>query len=131
MATDAGGRLSELGEFAFLERLRALPSADRDVDLGIGDDCAIVRAGGRRWLLTTDALVEGVHFRWRWDDPAGHGRRAFAFDREARALERQHAVSRPIQIGLNRGSARSRLQLLGARDGDRRCEQTPRIRAAY
>ena len=78
MATDAGGRLSELGEFAFLERLRALPSPDRDVDLGIGDDCAIVRAGGRRWLLTTDALVEGVHFRWRWDDPAGHGRRAFA-----------------------------------------------------
>jgi len=72
---ERAGRLSEL---AFIERLRALPGGDRDVELGIGDDCAIVRAGGRRLLLTTDALVEDVHFRWRWDGPAGIGRRAFA-----------------------------------------------------
>jgi len=68
----------ERGEFAFIERLRALPRGNRDVELGIGDDCAIVRAGGRRLLLTTDALVEDVHFRWSWDGPAGLGRRAFA-----------------------------------------------------
>jgi thiamine-monophosphate kinase len=31
--------------------------------VGIGDDCAVIPAGpGTSWLITTDALVEGVHF---------------------------------------------------------------------
>jgi len=30
--------------------------------LGIGDDCAIVRAGALDWLYTTDMLIENVHF---------------------------------------------------------------------
>jgi thiamine-monophosphate kinase len=71
-------RLSEIGEFGFLERLRSLRIPRRDVELGIGDDCAVVRAGRRRLLLTTDALVENVHFRWAWDTPAGLGERSFA-----------------------------------------------------
>jgi thiamine-monophosphate kinase len=29
---------------------------------GIGDDCAVIRLGRRKYLVTTDALVEGVHF---------------------------------------------------------------------
>jgi thiamine-monophosphate kinase len=70
--------LSDIGEFGFLDRLRALRIPRRDVDLGIGDDCAIVRAGRKRLLLTTDALVEDVHFRWAWDSAPGLGERAFA-----------------------------------------------------
>jgi thiamine-monophosphate kinase len=70
--------LSEVGEIAFLAALRRLRVADRDVEVGIGDDCAVVRAGRGRWLLTTDALVEDVHFRWRWQSPRMLGRRAFA-----------------------------------------------------
>jgi thiamine-monophosphate kinase len=70
--------LSEIGEFGFLERLRRLRIPRRGVELGIGDDCAVVRAGRRPLLLTTDALVENVHFRWAWDTPAGLGQRAFA-----------------------------------------------------
>ncbi len=71
-------RLAEIGEFGFLEHLRTLRIPRRDVELGIGDDCAVVRAGRRRLLLTTDALVENVHFRWAWDTPAGLGERSFA-----------------------------------------------------
>ena len=71
-------RLSEVGEIAFLDALRRLRVANRDVEVGIGDDCAVVRAGRGRWLLTTDALVEDVHFHWRWQTPRMLGRRAFA-----------------------------------------------------
>src|SRR2546423_5263566 len=77
LAADRVVRLSELGEFGFIERLRRLERRHPAVDVGIGDDCAVVRVGRRRVLLTTDALVEGVHFRWSWDRPAGLGRRAF------------------------------------------------------
>ncbi|MGH7899271.1 MAG: thiamine-phosphate kinase, partial [Candidatus Binatia bacterium] len=70
--------LDEVGEFGFLSGLVTLRTASRDVELGIGDDSAIVRVGRSRVLLTTDALIEGVHFRRRWDSPFGLGLRAFA-----------------------------------------------------
>jgi len=70
--------LGDVGEIRFLERLRKLRIPRRDVVVGIGDDCAVVRVGGRRLLVTTDALVEDVHFRWRWQSARDLGRRAFA-----------------------------------------------------
>jgi thiamine-monophosphate kinase len=73
-----GRRLSDVGEFGFLAGLAKLRTPRRGVELGIGDDCAIVRLGGSRILLTTDALIEGVHFRRRWDSAFGLGLRAFA-----------------------------------------------------
>jgi thiamine-monophosphate kinase len=71
-------RFSDLGEFGLIRRLTRLVGPRDDVEVGIGDDCAVVRVRDRRLLLTTDALVEGVHFRRSWDRPAGLGRRAFA-----------------------------------------------------
>ncbi|MGQ9511838.1 thiamine-phosphate kinase [Thermodesulfitimonas sp.] len=56
-------KLSELGEFGLIARLTADIKTDAAVIKGVGDDAAVLRCG-RRWLLfTTDALVEGVHFR--------------------------------------------------------------------
>ena len=69
---------SDLGEFGLIRRLTSLVGSRDDVQVGIGDDCAVVRVGNRRLLLTTDALVEGVHFRRSWDRPGGLGHRAFA-----------------------------------------------------
>jgi thiamine-monophosphate kinase len=55
--------LRQLGERGLIERLRRLLPRGRGVVAGIGDDCAVVRAGrGRLLLLKTDAVVEGVHF---------------------------------------------------------------------
>jgi thiamine-monophosphate kinase len=71
-------RLSQLGEFGFIDRLRKLRLPRRGVEVGIGDDCAVVLVDRRRLLLTTDALIEEVHFRRAWDTYAGLGRRAFA-----------------------------------------------------
>lgn len=81
--TDGGRRtrsktLADLGEFGLIARLRRLGAVGGAVETGIGDDCAVVRVGGRRLLITTDALVEDVHFRLGWDSFAGLGRRAFA-----------------------------------------------------
>jgi thiamine-monophosphate kinase len=71
-------RLSELGEDAFLRELpKRFPGAG--VVLGIGDDAAILDPpAGERLLLTTDSLVEGVHFVRRWMPPKFLGRKAVA-----------------------------------------------------
>ena len=57
--------------------MRSLPRAGRDVLLGPGDDAAALRVGGTTLLVTTDALVEGVHFRAGWYSPRALGARAY------------------------------------------------------
>lgn len=78
-------KLRELGEFAFLSALRArvaqrvdsaVPGGPR-VLLGLGDDCAAVSFSGSV-LLTTDALIEEVHFRRSWTSLRTLGHKAFA-----------------------------------------------------
>jgi thiamine-monophosphate kinase len=37
---------------------------------GLGDDAYLHSVGGETWAVTTDASVEGVHYRLDWTDPA-------------------------------------------------------------
>lgn len=57
-------KLGDLGEFGFIERVASLFSSHLpEGTLGIGDDCAILPGGDDKALLvTTDSLIEGVHF---------------------------------------------------------------------
>ena len=76
---DLSVRLRDLGEFGLIDRIAraAGRSARARVVLGIGDDAAVLRLRrGEDAVLTTDALVEGVHFRWRSESPAHIGFRA-------------------------------------------------------
>src|SRR5688500_12654022 len=69
-----------LGERALLARLLArLPRPSPTVLVGPGDDAAVV-AGSRneRLVVTTDAVVEGVHFSRAHSTPADIGHRALA-----------------------------------------------------
>jgi thiamine-monophosphate kinase len=59
-------KLSRLGEFGLIERLRRTTPPGRGVRLGIGDDAAWVETRSGSCLLTTDLLIEGVHFDLKW-----------------------------------------------------------------
>lgn len=57
--------ISDLGEFALIDRMQAVlgTPGDNDVLSGIADDAAVYRIGeGRVHVVTTDALIEAVHF---------------------------------------------------------------------
>jgi len=57
---------------------RNTPSAE-GVAVGIGDDCAVLEpTAGHRLLATTDLLLEDVHFRRRYAEPADIGWKSVA-----------------------------------------------------
>ena len=55
--------VAEIGENALIRQLSRLVPGRADVVAGIGDDCAVVRVGGRYdLLLKSDPVIERVHF---------------------------------------------------------------------
>ncbi len=70
--------VGELGEFGVIARIERIASrSGRAVELGIGDDAAVLKPPpGERLLVSTDAHVEGVHFRWKTTAAVTVGRRA-------------------------------------------------------
>jgi thiamine-monophosphate kinase len=55
--------INELGEFGLIDRISSrFAVTNASSKLGIGDDAAIVDAGDQQVLVSTDMLVEGVHF---------------------------------------------------------------------
>jgi thiamine-monophosphate kinase len=55
--------LSQLGEFALIDHLtKDFPLQQPSSVLGIGDDAAVVKCTDKNLVVSTDMLVEGVHF---------------------------------------------------------------------
>lgn len=72
--------VSDLGERALIARLHArLPATPPYVRIGIGDDAAVLAPErGTQDVLTTDSLVEQVHFRRDWTAPDAIGHKSLA-----------------------------------------------------
>src|SRR5207248_11603693 len=68
------------GEGEIIAAIRArVPPPPNWLRIGIGDDAAVVQPErGALEILTTDALVEGIHFDRRFSDPADIGWKALA-----------------------------------------------------
>lgn len=54
--------LSELGEFGLIKHIASEIPLYNDTAIGVGDDCAVINAREEQTLVSTDMLVEGVHF---------------------------------------------------------------------
>lgn len=73
-------KISELGELGLIDRIRTLFDREADgVVKGIGDDAAVINTGNRNLtLITTDMLLEGVHFDLGYTSPHHLGEKALA-----------------------------------------------------
>jgi thiamine-monophosphate kinase len=55
--------IEQLGEFGLIRRLtQEIKHQQSSTLLGIGDDAAVIDSGDKRVVISTDMLVEGVHF---------------------------------------------------------------------
>ena len=69
--------MSSRGEFGFIDYINAVfPVPEGTV--GIGDDCAVLPAGEGELLISTDLLMEGVHFLRSESSPEDVGWKAAA-----------------------------------------------------
>ncbi len=72
--------IAAVGERALIDRIQArVGPPPPHVEIGIGDDAATLAGEpGSVAVVTTDALVEGVHFRREWTAPRAIGHKALA-----------------------------------------------------
>lgn len=61
--------IAELGEFGLIDRLtNELKIKNTSTVYGVGDDCAVLNYPDKQVLVTTDLLMEGVHFDLTYTD---------------------------------------------------------------
>jgi thiamine-monophosphate kinase len=61
--TEKRSEIAQLGEFGLIDRIASqFDSRNKNTKKGIGDDAAVIDAGEDLLLLSTDMLLEGVHF---------------------------------------------------------------------
>lgn len=115
MASDEAETLAGVGEFAVIDRLVAGRRQPETVQLGPGDDAAVVSAPDARVVVTTDMLVEGKHFRLDWSSPHDIGRKAIA--QNAADIEAMGASTTAFVVAFGAPSDTPTQLALGLADG--------------
>lgn len=63
MSSEARTEIGTLGEFGLIEHLtRNIEIQNASTILGVGDDAAVIDHFGKQTVISTDLLIEGVHF---------------------------------------------------------------------
>ncbi|WP_312867973.1 thiamine-phosphate kinase [Amycolatopsis pithecellobii] len=92
------GTVAELGEFGLIRAVTENRRQPETTLLGPGDDGAIVATADGRVVVSTDVLVEGVHFRLDWSTPEQVGRKAVAVN--LADIAAMGAVPTSVLVGL-------------------------------
>ncbi len=123
MENSTGALRKSSGELALLQRIRARAGrpGSRELTLGIGDDCALLRLPPDEELaVTTDLSIDGRHFRLDWHPPESVGHRVLA-----RGLSDLAAMgARPVAAFLSLGLPAELVQTASARSTGR-AQPTP------
>jgi len=89
-----------MGEFELIERFFKRPA--RQADLGVGDDCALLRVRpGLQLAVSTDLLVEGRHFL-STVDPARLGHKSLAVNLSHLAASGAEPLAFTLSLALPR-----------------------------
>jgi thiamine-monophosphate kinase len=92
-----------MGEFEYIDWLRQRTPVDPRVEIGPGDDAAVLRVpAGKSWLITTDMLLEGTHFRFSEANPKQVGRKAMAVNLSDIAAMAGRPVAAVVSLALPR-----------------------------
>lgn len=85
------------GEFELIERITSGLVVGDDVVLSVGDDAAVLDLAGHV-VVTTDMLIENVHFTRRWSPARAVGRKAVAVN--VSDVEAMGARPSSVVVGL-------------------------------
>jgi thiamine-monophosphate kinase len=96
-----------MGEFDYIRWLRGQTPCDARVIVGPGDDCAVLAASADPWLITTDMLLEGSHFRLAEFGARRVGRKAMAVNLSDIAAMAGQPSAAVVSVGLPRRGART------------------------
>jgi len=70
--------LGALGENMALARILPLLPLATNLDIGPGDDSAVIALSESRVVISCDMMIEGPDFQWTWSDPEQVGHKAIA-----------------------------------------------------
>lgn len=120
--------LGDVGEFGLLRDLLAQLPSSPAVSVGPGDDAAVFLVSGSA-VVSTDMLVEGIHFRRDWSEPRDIGHKAVAVNGSdieamgARPVAMVIGLAAPaatpvawvreLMLGINEEAAKAGLVLVG------------------
>src|SRR5262245_44027555 len=101
------------GEFTYISWIRQRSKADPRVSFGIGDDAAAIRfTPGREALVTTDMIMDGVHFDSRRIPARLIGRKAMGVNLSDIAAMAGVPIAAVASVGMPKEFARSQAEEL-------------------
>jgi thiamine-monophosphate kinase len=102
----------QLGGGGEFDRIRAIMAALGSDAIGLGDDTAVIPSGTGELVISTDASVEGVHFRREWLSEEEIGWRATAAELSDLAAAAATPVGALVALALPLGTSEAEVASL-------------------